>query len=225
MRCGRFWEAEVLAEIPFVILIAGAALLGLYLANIFYDTKAIPHHVSRKLGHLGGCVGFLLCPFLFSSFWWPLILTTGFTFLLLYARWRKPTLFRGVGGSGRLQALAEVHYPATGIPIIAIGWGLLGEPWLAIVPLAFMGGGDAITGLIRNRVYGREVKGNWGSLGMFITCLLFAYFFEPYWIGAVGAVVATLVERFTPTKHYLDDNLTIPLVSFAVMATLYVCLL
>ncbi|GAI87627.1 unnamed protein product, partial [marine sediment metagenome] len=31
MRCAWYWEAEVLAEIPFVILIAGAALLGLYL--------------------------------------------------------------------------------------------------------------------------------------------------------------------------------------------------
>ena len=211
----------MVSEIPFAILIAGAAILGLYLANIFYDTKVIPHHVSRKLGHLGGCVGFLLCPFLFSSFWWPLILITAFTILLLFARWRKPTLFRGVGGSGRLQALAEVHYPATGIIIIAIGWGVMGEPWLAIVPLAFMGGGDAITGLIRNRVYSREVKGNWGSLGMLLVCLTLAYFVKPYWLGAAGAIVAVLFEKFTPTRHYLDDNLTVPLASFAAMAALY----
>ena len=211
----------MVSEIPFAILIAGAAILGLYLANLFYDTKVIPHHVSRKLGHLGGCVGFLLCPFLFSSFWWPLILTTAFTILLLCARWRKPTLFRGVGGSGRLQALAEVHYPATGIIIIAIGWGVMGEPWLAIVPLAFMGGGDAITGLIRNRVYSREVKGNWGSLGMLLVCLTLAYFLKPYWLGAAGAITAVLFEKFTPTRHYLDDNLTVPLASFAVMAALY----
>jgi len=213
----------MLSEIPYVVLIAGAALLGLYLANIFYDTGVIPHHVSRKLGHLGGCVGFLLCPFLFSTFWWPLILTTAFTLLLLYARWRRPSLFRGVGGSGRLQALAEIHYPATGIPIIAIGWGLLGQPWLAIVPLAFMGGGDAITGLIRNRVYKREVKGNWGSLGMLLVCLTLAYFVTPYWLGAVGAITAVIVEKFTPTRQYLDDNLTVPIASFTVMACLYLC--
>jgi len=213
----------MLSEIPYVVLIAGAALLGLYLANIFYDTGVIPHHVSRKLGHLGGCVGFLLCPFLFSTFWWPLILTTAFTLLLLYARWRRPSLFRGVGGSGRLQALAEIHYPATGIPIIAIGWGLLGQPWLAIVPLTFMGAGDAITGLIRNRVYKREVKGNWGSLGMLLVCLTLAYFVTPYWLGAVGAITAVIVEKFTPTRQYLDDNLTVPIASFTVMACLYLC--
>ena len=120
----------MLAEIPFVILIAGAALLGLYLANLFYD-YGIPNYVSRKLGHLGGCVGFLLCPLLFSSFWWPFILTTGFTALLLYARFFRPATFRGVGGSGRVEALAEVHYPATGIVTIGILWGVLGESYLS----------------------------------------------------------------------------------------------
>ena len=154
----------MLAEIPFALLIAGAALLGLYLANLFWDA-GIPHHVSRKLGHLGGCVAFLLSPFLFSSFWWPLILTTGFTALLLYARWKRPHTFRGTGGSGRPHALAEIHFPATGIVLIGVLWGVLGEPWLAIVPLCFMGGGDALTGLIRNKIYHREVKGNWGAWG------------------------------------------------------------
>jgi len=210
----------LIAEIPYVILIAGAALVGLYLANLFYDYK-IPQYLSRKLGHLGGCVGFLLCPLLFSSFWWPLILTTGFTALLLYARVFRPTTFRGVGGSGRLGALAEIHFPATGIVLIGILWGLLGEPWLAIVPLTFMGAGDAITGLIRSRVYGREVKGNWGSLGMLATCLILAYFIEPYFVGMAGAVTATLAEKYTKTTKYVDDNLTIPLFSAIVMGVLY----
>lgn len=210
----------MIAEIPYVILIAGAALVGLYLANLFYDYK-IPQYLSRKLGHLGGCVGFLLCPLLFSSFWWPLILTTGFTALLLYARVFRPTTFRGVGGSGRLGALAEIHFPATGIVLIGILWGLLGEPWLAIVPLTFMGAGDAITGLIRSRVYGREVKGNWGSLGMLATCLILAYFIEPYFVGMAGAVTATLAEKYTKTTKYVDDNLTIPLFSAIVMGVLY----
>ncbi|HUU64613.1 MAG TPA: hypothetical protein VMW37_00730 [Dehalococcoidales bacterium] len=210
----------MLAEIPFVILIAGAALVGLYLANLFYDYN-IPQYISRKLGHLGGCVGFLLCPLLFSSFWWPLVLTTGFTALLLYARWLKPRTFRGVGGSGRPEALAEIHFPATGIITIGICWGLRGEPWLAIVPLCFMGGGDAITGLIRSKVYGKEIKGNFGSVGMLAVCLIFAYFIHPYWIGAVGAVTAVVAERFTKTTRYVDDNLTIPLASAVVMGILH----
>lgn len=211
----------MLAELPFAILIAGAVLLGLYLANLLYD-YGIPQYISRKLGHLGGCVGFLLCPLLFSSFWWPLILTAGFTAMLLYARMFRPQTFRGVGGSGRIEALAEIHFPATGIVTIGICWGLMGQPWLAIVPLAFMGGGDAVTGLIRSKMYGREVKGAWGSLGMLATCLILAYFIEPYWIGAAGAATAVIAERFTKTTRYCDDNLTIPLSSALVMRLLYV---
>jgi len=210
----------MIAEIPFVILITGAVLVGLYLANLFYDYN-VPQYISRKLGHLGGCIGFLLCPLLFHSFWWPLILTTGFTALLLYARTFRPTTFRGVGGSGRLEALAEIHFPATGIVTIGILWGVFNEPWLAIVPLLFMGGGDAITGLIRSRVYGREVKGIWGSWGMLATCLILAYFIPPYWIGVVGAVTAVIAEKYTKTRHYWDDNLTIPLASALVMGILY----
>ena len=210
----------MITELPFVLLIAGAALLGLYLANLFYDYN-IPQYICRKLGHLGGCVGFLLCPLLFSSFWWPFILTTGFTILLLYARMFRPTTFRGVGGSGRLEALAEIHFPATGIVTIGILWGIFNEPWLAIVPLLFMGGGDAITGLIRSRVYGREVKGVIGSIGMLIVCLILAYFIHPYWIGAAGAITAVIAERFTKTRKYVDDNFTIPLASALVMGVLY----
>jgi phytol kinase len=210
----------MLRELPFALMISGAALLGLYLANLFYDS-GIPQYISRKLGHLGGAVGFLLCPLLFSSFWWPFILTVAFTALLLYARAFRPMFFRGVGGSGRPQALAEIHYPATGIVTIGILWGLCGEPWLGIVPLLFMGAGDAVTGLIRSAVYGREVKGNWGSAGMLVACLLLACFITPYWIGVVGAMVATAAEKLTITSHFVDDNLTIPLASALVMGVLW----
>ena len=210
----------MLSELPYVLLIAGTVLLGLYLANLFYDYH-IPQYISRKLGHLGGCVGFLLCPLLFSDSRWPILLTAGFTALLLYARAFRPATFRGVGGSGRAEALAEIHYPATGILTIGILWGVLGQPWLAIVPLTFMGAGDAVTGLIRNKVYGKEIKGFWGSVGMLIVCLLLSYFIHPYWIGAVGAFTAVLAEKFTKTTKYVDDNLTVPLLSAVVMGTLY----
>lgn len=210
----------MIAEIPYAILLTGAALLGMYLANVLYDYK-VPQYLSRKVGHLSGCAAFILCPLLFKTFWWPLILTAGFTALLAYARWFRPRLFRGVGGSGRPNALAEIHFPATGIILMGVLWGIYNQPWLAIVPLAFMGGGDAITGIVRARIYGREVKGTWGSFAMIISCLVLAYFITPYWIGAVGAVVATAAERFTKTRRFVDDNLSIPLFSALAMSLLW----
>jgi dolichol kinase len=53
---------------------------------------------------------------------------------------------------------------------------------------------------------------------MVVTCLLLAYFIQPYWIGAVGAITAVLAERFTKTTRYIDDNFSIPLASALVMA-------
>jgi len=211
----------LITEFPYVILISGAVLVGLYLANYFYD-KGVEQYISRKVGHGVGGVGFLLCVFLFSSAWWPIILAGGFTLLLGGARLLKPKTFRGVGGTGRQHALAEVYFPVAGTLSIAIGWGWLGNPWLAVVPILFMAWGDMLTGIVRSRVYGHEVKGNLGSVAMIVVCLIVAYFFKPYWIGAIGAVVATLAERFTPlSKGIWDDNWTIVLSALVVMTILY----
>lgn len=210
----------MIAEIPYVILIIGAVLVGLYLANYFYD-KGVEHYISRKVGHGVGGMGYLLCAFLFSSPWWPLIISVAFLLLLGGGRLIRPETFRGVGGTSRHASIAELHFPVAGTISIAVGWVWLGNPWLAIVPALFMSWGDLLTGLVRSRVYGREVKGNWGSVAMIAVCLIVAYFFKPYWIGVAGAVVATLVERFTPLSHGIwDDNWTIVLSSLLVMSLL-----
>lgn len=209
-------------EIPFALLIVGIVLTGLYLANIFYD-RGTPQYISRKAGHGAGGVAFVLSALLFSSPWWPLILAIGFTLLLAGARFIKPGAFRGVGGESRQHAFAEVYFPAAGVVSLGVGWAWLGDPWLGVVPILFMAWGDLFTGLIRSRVYGREVKGNYGSYGMIVVCLIIAYFFKPYFIGAVGAVVATLAERFTPlSRGWADDNWTIVISSAAVMVALHI---
>lgn len=212
----------MLAEIPYVVFIAGSALGGLWVSNIFYDFQ-LPQYLSRKIGHLGGGTALLLCALLFESWLWPLILAGAFTALLFGARFIKGDLFRGVGGTGRPIAFAEVWFPAASVVSIVVGWGWLGDRWLAILPALFMAYGDAFTGLTRSVVYHREFKGNMGSVAMGIVCLMLAWvFYQPFWIGgAVGAIVATLVERFTPMSHgWLDDNWTIVLSSLLVMGIL-----
>lgn len=212
----------MVAEIPFVLLVAGAALVGLWVSNIFYDYH-LPQYLSRKIGHLGGGVGYLLCAFLFHSYLWPLILTITFTMLLFVARFIKGNLFRGVGGTGRPTAFAEVWFPAASVISIAVGWTWLSNVWLAILPCLYMSFGDAVTGLTRSVIYHREFKGNMGSVAMAITCILLAWIlYTPLWIGIVGAITATLAERFTPMSHgWIDDNWTIVISSLLVMGVLY----
>lgn len=210
----------MLLEAPYALLIAGIIVTGLYLANYFYD-KGCEQYVSRKAGHGVAGMGVLMFALLFSSAWWPLILAVSFTALLGGARYFKPDTFRGVGGSSRQQALAEIYLPAAATISIAVGWAWLGDRWLGVVPVLFVAWGDMVTGLVRSRIYGREMKGNVGSLAMAGVCLLVAYFFHPYWVAAVGAIVATLAERFTPpSRGAWDDNWTIVLSSLTVMGVL-----
>jgi len=207
-----------LSELPSFFLVAGAVLVGLYLSNVLYD-YGVPQYISRKVGHGVGGMAYLLCVFLFSSPWYPVLLSGGFVVLLGGARFLRPSSFRGVGGTGRQHALAEVWFPIAGTLSLLIGWAWLGDPWLAVVPILFMAWGDMVTGLIRARVYGKEVKGNYGSLGMILVCLLVGALFAPYWISAVGAVVATLSEKFTPmSKGIWDDNWSIIVSSLLVMS-------
>jgi len=209
----------VVAEIPYVVLIAGAVLVGLWISNILFDLN-VPHYTSRKIGHAAGGLGFLLCALLFSSGWWPLILATIFVAMLGGARIIKPETFRGVGGTGRTQeVMAEVWFPLASILVIGIGWIWLDKPLVAISCLLFMAWGDCVTGIVRSQVYGRAVKGLWGSMAMLITCLIIAWcFIEPFWAGAVTAVVATITEWAcgdVGVIKWADDNLMIPLTSCA----------
>lgn len=212
----------MVAEIPYVVLISSAVLVGLYLSNILYDLK-VPHYTSRKIGHAAGGLGFLLCALLFSSGWWTLILAACFVALLWGARGIRPDIFRGVGGTGRsMEVMAEVWFPLASIPVIGVGWIWLNRPLVAISCLLFMAWGDCVTGIVRSQIYGRAVKGLWGSVAMFITCLIIAgCFIEPFWVGAVTALVATITEwacgDVSKVKwlRWADDNLMIPLTSCA----------
>ncbi|MBA7677580.1 hypothetical protein ES703_85839 [subsurface metagenome] len=206
----------MLAEVPFVILIAGAGLVGLWISNVLFDLK-VPHYISRKIGHSAGGMGFLLCALLLSSGWWALIIAASFTVMLGCARYVRPTTFRGVGGSGRpKEIMAEVWFPLASLPVIGVGWIWLGEPLVAISCLLFMAWGDMITGIVRSQVYGRPVKGLWGSVAMLATCLVIsAAFIQPFWVGAVASLVATVTEWACGDVGVikLDDNLMIPLTS------------
>jgi dolichol kinase len=211
-------------ELPYALLIVGAVMVGLYVSNVLYDLK-VPQYISRKIGHFSGGLGFLLCALLFNSGWWLFGITAAFFIMLFGARFVKPDAFRGVGGTGRAkQAFAEVYFPLAALPVIGIGWVWLNKPIIAVACLLFMAWGDGVTGIIRSQVYGKAVKGIWGSAAMLVASLIIAWaFIHPFWIGAVGAVVATVTEWACGDVGILkwsDDNWAIPIVSFGVVFSL-----
>ncbi len=107
------------------------------------------------------------------------------------------------------------------MPVFAVGWLWLDRPFIAVSCLLFMAWGDCVTGLIRAEVYKKAVKGLWGSLGMLAVCLVISWaLIEPFWIGALGSVVATAAEwTFGDVGliKWADDNWAIPVVSLTFM--------
>src|SRR5512141_2894587 len=89
----------------------GAFMLGsIAVANALYD-RGMSQYLTRKFGHVAAGLVFLAGPLLFTTPWLLVSLSVSFTILMLAARRWAPTAIRGVGGSGRIDAMAEVWYP------------------------------------------------------------------------------------------------------------------
>jgi len=211
----------MMAEIPFAILILVLVFAGLYLSDKFADYGG-PNYLSREVGHIVAGLGYILSPFLFSSWILPLALSGFFTIALFVSRIAKPGAIRGIGGTARASAFGEIFLPLAGTVSIAVGWAWLGNPWLGILPILGVCFGDMMTSVFESMIYKREIKGNWSALGMLVTCLLMGFLFSPYWIAALGGAAGTATERFMPlTRGWIDDNWAIVAAYLAVMCPLW----
>ena len=164
--------------------------------------------------------------FLIAVLWldpWTAVALSGvLTLAILVLRLGFRRGLRGVRGSLSTQAWVEITYPAAGTVSLAVGWLLLGDRWLAFVPIAFMAWGDSFAGLARELSIslGRRL-GVWPSAAMLTCCLATGLLFQPYWIAALGAISATAAERFCPRVHSVrDDNWAVVAASLAVMGVL-----
>ncbi len=195
------------------------ALVGLVGSNLLYD-RGVANSVSRYMAPILGGVAFLVAV-LWLDAWTATILSGAMALFILAVRLGFRRGFRGVRGNLPSQAWSEVTYALGGTAALAIGWGLLGDRWLAFAPIAFMAWGDSIAGLARATIWHRRVARPWPSIAMLGTCLAAATVFQPYWIGAVGAIVAVTAEWRRPMVHALwDDNLHVVALSLAVMVVL-----
>ena len=196
--------------------IAALALVGLVASNFLCD-RGVDSSVARRVASALGGAAFLVAVLWLDA--WTAVALSGFlTLFMLILRLGFPRGLRGARGSLPSQTWAEITYPMAGTAGLVIGWGLLGDKWLAFVPIAFMAWGDNAAGLVRATTWGRKVSSIWPSFAMLGVCLVTAGLFQPYWIGAAGAVIATAAERFAPrVLSAWDDNLHVVGMSLVVM--------
>ena len=209
----------MLVQLYAICGISALAITGLAGSNFAYD-RGIPGSTSRSLAPVLGGFAFLV-GVQWLDVWTAVVVSGVMNFLILVLRLGFRRSLRGVGGSRPTQAWAEVTYATAGTVSLAVGWGLLGDKWLAFLPIAFMAWGDSAAGLLRASLWQSNAASLWPSLAMFGVCLAVAVLFQPYWIGALGALVATAAERRRPMVSILwDDNLHVVAMSLAVMAVL-----
>ena len=199
--------------------IVALGLAGLFASNFLHDL-GVPNAQSRYVAPLLGGGSFLAAVLLLNT-WTATVLSGILALGILVLRVGFQRALRGVKGDLKTQGWAEVTYAVAGTVSLAIGWGLLGDRWLAFLPIAFMAWGDSAAGFARATLWDDNVLSLWPSAVMLVVCLGAAVLYQPYWIGALGALAATAAERRRPMLFtFWDDNLHVVALSLPIMGVL-----
>ena len=200
-----------------LILFLWVIFVSHFLTRIIYNhlmRRGLPHRVAvyynRKVLHMltGGLVA-VLVPYVFRG---PLLLIVMVAVLAVgnYLPHRMNRLFYWYQVEDNMY---EVHFIIMWGVIMTLGF-IIGNIWLAVLPTIFMSFGDGITGIVRNSIYRRRTKSWWGNIAMMGICAPVGYFLLGI-AGLAAGVAASLVEKFE--YKWLDDNITVPLVSFLIL--------
>ena len=200
-------------------------VIGLAISNLLYD-HGVPGRLSRRVAPALSGVGYLIAV-LWLEVWTAVILSGLLVLGVLAVRLSFRRGLRGVTRSTSTRDWAEIAYPIAATVSLAIGWGLLGDKRLGLVPIAFVAWGDCVAGLVRGvSVWRRTDVHIWPSVAMLSVCLIAAVLVQPYWVGAFGAIVATGAERFRLVAHrvwgdnWVPDDPVIVAASLTVMGGL-----
>ena len=173
--------------------------------------KEIAIYYNRKLIHIfAGGIVVLLVPFVFTSPWYPLLAGAILT-VVMYILHKSGKLLFWFQNKDDLNDVTFCFM--WGLAIFVL-WQILGNPWIAIIPPAFIAFGDGITGIVRNLAFHERKKHPIGNIYMIGVCIPIGYFFASWsnieglaiW-GVIAAVVASFFERYEFGP--IDDNILI----------------
>ncbi|KSW11556.1 hypothetical protein CF15_01595 [Pyrodictium occultum] len=173
--------------------------------------EAVGIYFARKVIHMaaGGLVA-LLVPFVFREPWVPFILgllLAAYVYLP-HRTGRLMTWFQDPGN------ISEVYYCISWALAVLVAWPF--DVRIAVLPLFLMSFGDGVTGIIRGIRQRRRVKSWDGTLG-FLAVGLPAGLAMLGPVGGLAAAAAALAEK----SGLVDDNISVPLVSLAILLAAY----
>ena len=218
MNLNAFLHDIIVALPLFVYVLIIVSVVSKHLYNVMIG-KGFPKNVAiyynRKFIHIttGGLVALLL-PFLFKEPYIPFAFALILALVTLYPHISKKELewFQTKDNA------YEVNFCIAWGASILILWLALGDPWKAIVPALFISFGDAVTGVVRNAVFGKRTKHWLGNMAMACTVIPIGYMLTGI-VGAIAGAIASAIERleFGP----IDDNILIALSSTTTLLLLH----
>jgi dolichol kinase len=218
MNLNAFLHDIIVALPLFVYVLIIVSVVSKHLYNVMIG-KGFPKNVAiyynRKFIHIttGGLIALLL-PFLFKEPYTPFAFALILALVTLYPHISKKELewFQTKDNA------YEVNFCIAWGTSILILWLALGDPWKAIVPALFISFGDAVTGVVRNAVFGKRTKHWLGNMAMACTVIPIGYMLTGI-VGAIAGAIASAIERleFGP----IDDNILIALSSTTTLLLLH----
>ena len=195
----------------FVLLLASRWLYN-YVVKRGWDPKR-GTYLGRKFVHIFGAgVVAVTLPFEFHEPLLPFLFAMTLA-VLTYTLHRTNHIWYWFQDSANLS---ETYFAITWGAAVLLTWFVDRTFLLAVVPTLFMAWGDGVTGVVRNLMYKRRTKAWEGSLAMLVVCIAVGALMGL--AGILAGAVATAVERV----EGLDDNISIPIASLAILIPAYV---
>jgi len=169
-------------------------------------------YMARKTIHLFSAgVSVLLAPFAFSDWQMPLVLGSLMVVFTLSGHLLKPFKWFQIS-----KNYADVYFTVACTALLVVFWNY--NVWIGVLSALFLAWGDGLTGVVRNIVYKKRNKGIWGTIAMFVVCMILSLFMNGRvgYVAFVGGAFASLVEKF----ERVDDNISIPFGSAILMTLL-----
>ena len=208
---------QFLYETIWMFVLAFYAIFVIFLTKKLYEwmidrriKKSVAIYYNRKFIHIfAGGVVVLAVPFVFSSPWFPLLSGIVMAIITFVAHKRGNSFY----WFQTKDNVSDVSFSLMWGIAIFILWWMFNDPWIAIIPPAFIAFGDGITGIVRNLAFKERRKHPIGNIYMAGVCIPIGYYFAsagdpsiPLW-GIFAAVVASFFERYEFGN--IDDNILV----------------